>query len=208
LDDRSGYRSDDGHDGQWTTAWTDCAGRPESMTGGWMRKSLLCASLLAAACAPAVQQQPTPQPVEPAAVEVPLRQRYAVRPERTTSGFERAVERGPRTEIGHPGPAYWQQRAEYRIEAVLDPENALVRAEEAGVSPHNSPDTLTSILMHVYQNAFSEGVQRVRRVPVTGGTTLRRVAVNNVEAREGRGPAGVSAYRVDGTLMWIDLARP
>src|SRR5690606_27991701 len=113
-----------------------------------------------------------------------------------------------RTETGHPGPAYWQQRVEYRIEAELDPENSLVRAEEVVVYRNNSPDTLTSILMHVYQNAFSEGVQRVRRVPVTGGTTLRRVAVNNVEAREGRGPAGVSAYRVDGTLMWIDLARP
>jgi hypothetical protein len=150
---------------------------------------------------------PSPPPVEPPARVEPQRPRHAVRPVRLTHAFQRAVERGTRTLDGRPGPDYWQQRVEYRIEAELIPATAMVQGEQVVVYRNNSPDTLRSILLHLYQNAFSEGVQRVRQVPVTGGMTIRRVAVNNVELRPGA-PAGRGSYRMDGTLMWIDLAGP
>ncbi|HEX2168467.1 MAG TPA: M1 family metallopeptidase [Longimicrobiales bacterium] len=160
------------------------------------------------ACAAPVQPPPAPVPVEPEVVVEPERPRHAVRPLPVTNAFLRAVERGTRTHDGHPGPDYWQQRVEYRIEAELDPADAMVQGEQVVMYRNNSPDTLHSILMHLYQNAFSEGVQRVRRVPMTGGVTIRRVAVNDVEIDSTSAPAGSGRYRVDGTLMWVDLARP
>jgi hypothetical protein len=165
-------------------------------------------ALLAVACAAPVQRPPPPVPVEVPVVEVPTRSRPAVRPVVPTKSFERAVERRTRTVDGHPGTQYWQQRVEYHIAAELDPATAAVQGELVAMYRNNSPDTLTSILMHLYQNAFSEGVQRVRRVPVTGGVTVRRVAVNNAVLAPGRAPIGRGSYRIDGTLMWIDLARP
>jgi hypothetical protein len=165
-------------------------------------------ALALAACASPVQTPPVPAPVEPQVRLEAERPRHAVRPVRLTNAFQRAVERGTRTLDGRPGPEYWQQRVEYRIEAELVPATATVQGEQVVLYRNNSPDTLRSILLHLYQNAFSEGVQRVRRVPLTGGMTIRRVAVNNVEVRSGAAQAGMGAYRIDGTLMWIDLARP
>src|SRR5690606_35013875 len=90
----------------------------------------------------------------------------------------------------------------------LDPATAVVQGEQVVMYHNNSPDTLRNVLMHLYQNAFSEGVQRARRVPMAGGVDGRRVAVNNVEIEEGNAPQGRGASRINGTLMWIDLARP
>jgi hypothetical protein len=165
-------------------------------------------ALLAAACATPVQPPPAPVPVDVPVVEVPRRARPAVRPVVATTAFERAVERRTRTVDGHPGTQYWQQRVEYHIEAELDPATAAVQGELVAMYRNNSPDTLASILMHLYQNAFSEGVQRVRRVPITGGVTVRRVAVNDARLARDRAPIGRGSYRIDGTLMWIDLPRP
>ena len=36
-------------------------------------------------------------------------------------GYELAVNRGTRTRTGEPGPQYWQQWADYRLEAELNP---------------------------------------------------------------------------------------
>lgn len=101
---------------------------------------------------------------------------------------------------------YWQQDVEYRIDAELDPATASLQGAEVVVYTNNSPDTLGRVLMHLHQNAFSEGVQRVRRVPITGGVTLQRVAVDDVAARAAAGAR--PSFRVDGTLLWIELARP
>lgn len=168
-----------------------------------MRRGLAGVLLLAAACAPAVQPPPPAAVPEPEQVE--LRDRHAVRPVRTTQAFERAVERGTRTRDGRPGPEYWQQRVEYRIQAELNPANARLQGQQLALYRNHSPDTLRSLLVHLHQNAFAPGVQRVRRVPITGGVTIEHVAINGEPAR--RSGSG-HRYRVDGTLMWIDLARP
>jgi hypothetical protein len=39
-------------------------------------------------------------------------------------GFQRAVQRGTRTTSGRPGPRYWQQWANYRIQIFHHQENA------------------------------------------------------------------------------------
>src|SRR5690606_9082939 len=123
------------------------------------------------------------------------------------NAFREAVRRGTRTMDGRPGPEYWQQRVEYRIAAELDPERARVQAEETITYYNRSPDTLSHLVLLLYQNVFAPGVQRVRRVPPTDGITLESVAVDGLPARAGDPRTGSATYAIDGTLMTLDLPR-
>ena len=54
-----------------------------------------------------------------------------------------------RSASGKPGPAYWQQRVDYTIDATLDPANNEVRGQERITYSNRSPDTLTYLWFHV-----------------------------------------------------------
>lgn len=58
---------------------------------------------------------------------------------------------------GEPGPGYWQQRADYQIEAVLDAEAHRVRATEKITYTNNSPTTLREVWVHLEQNLYRPG---------------------------------------------------
>lgn len=62
-----------------------------------------------------------------------------------------------RTGSGRPGPGYWQQRVDYRIDAMLDPAANELRGREV-ISYHNrSPDALPYLWMHLEQNMCAAG---------------------------------------------------
>lgn len=122
-----------------------------------------------------------------------------------TRGFQRAVEQGSRTRTGLPGPRYWQQRAEYRLQAALDPSTGRLQGE-GEVRYHNrSPDTLRVVVFHLYQNLFAPDGVRNEPVPVTGGTVLERVAAQGRELAAGETGPG---WSVDATRLWIRLPEP
>lgn len=157
-----------------------------------------------AACAPAITPLP-PAPVPTGAVA-----RHSVRPVPVDPRFEAAVERGTRTRTGEPGPAYWTNRADYRIEARLDPATALLEGSETVTYHNNSPDTLRVVVVRLYQNLFRDSSPRNRTVPITGGLTIGRVAIDGQEAQAWSGgprPAG-PIYQVGGTLMQLRPAQP
>jgi hypothetical protein len=191
------------------------------------RCSKLCPMALAlaltAGCAPTeppaespgpvrVVELPPPAPLaDEAAMDVvgPRRTRHEVRPVPVPRAIEDALAAGTRAPTGVPGPRYWQQDVAYRIEAELDPAAARVTGSQTITYRNNSPDTLEHLVLHLYQNAFRQGAQRVRQVPITGGLTLERVEAGGTRARavSGAAPAGAS-YTVDGTLMTLRLPRP
>ncbi len=119
-----------------------------------------------------------------------------------------------RTPTGRPGPDYWQQRADYRIQASLNPANHRLKGSETIRYQNNSPDQLSFLWMHIEPNMCAEGSvsNTLRQPPLVflgavfdfscqghvGGITLNRVAVEGSEAR----------YQVYGTTMRIDLAHP
>ena len=55
---------------------------------------------------------------------------------------------------GAPGPDYWQQQADYSIDAVLHAEDRAVSATATVTYHNNSPDTLTYLWLHLEQNLF------------------------------------------------------
>jgi hypothetical protein len=116
-------------------------------------------------------------------------------------GFTRAVEAGTRTRTGVPGPRNWVQHARYTIDATLDPRTGRVSGHETVSYQNHSPDTLGTVFIHLRQNLFAAGSERIGAAPITGGVTLTRVAVSG-EVRE------PGSYRVQGTVMRLPLAAP
>jgi hypothetical protein len=62
-----------------------------------------------------------------------------------------------RLATGEPGPAYWQQRADYTIHATLDTAAKTVTGAVTVRYTNNSPDTLRFVWMQLDQNLFRTG---------------------------------------------------
>ena len=115
---------------------------------------------------------------------------------------------------GRPGPGYWQQQADYRIDAELDPASGTLTGRERIRYRNNSPDTLHELWLHVEQNICAPGsiTNKLDQPPLVflstafdfsckgfaGGATITELLV-------GGKPAG---HRVDGTTMRVELASP
>jgi hypothetical protein len=173
--------------------------------------SLVLAALLAAAgCAPAAP------PAAPAPAVTDTVHRH-LRPVPATNAYRAGLAAGTRSETGAPGAGYWQQRVDYRIEAELDPATTEVRGREWITYHNRSPHTLTTVVLNLYQNVFTETAVRNRVSPNTGGITLTRVAAQGEElpslAAATMGVASPVAgaprgYAVAGTLARLVLPRP
>lgn len=127
-------------------------------------------------------------------------------------GYQGAVEAGTRSADGRPGPEYWQQRVDYSIDVSLDPASARITGSEVATLHNNAPVPLPFIVVRLYQNVFSEGVQRNRSVALTGGMSIDRVVVDGTELRDLSGDPNADqqdpGYRVFGTLMVIRPPEP
>ncbi len=108
---------------------------------------------------------------------------------------------------GRPGPAYWQNRNDYRIVASLDPATHTITGIVHLTYTNNSPQALPYVWMHLEQNLFSIGSRGARRTPpdsrwrgsfAEGGYRLGNVTVDGDPV----------APVVDDTRMRIDLPEP
>ena len=61
-----------------------------------------------------------------------------------------------RTASGAPGPAYYQQQADYKIDVTLDDKNAKLSGEEIITYTNNSPDNLEFLWLQLDQNVRSK----------------------------------------------------
>ena len=116
-----------------------------------------------------------------------------------------------RSASGRPGPAYWQQRADYDIDVRLDPANHRVSGTETVTYTNNSPQALDFLWLHLEQNLFAPDSRGAALTPAgsrwrgsfpEGGFTLDRVEIVH------DGKTYTPAYLVDDTRMRIDLQAP
>jgi hypothetical protein len=61
-----------------------------------------------------------------------------------------------RTASGSPGHAYYQQKADYKINLILDDEKQIIRGEEVITYTNNSPDNLEYLWLQLDQNIYAE----------------------------------------------------
>ncbi len=118
--------------------------------------------------------------------------------------IRRAFAAGTRDSTGRPGPNYWQQAVDYRIDASLDVATAVLQGRET-ISLHNSsPDTLKMIVLRLFQNYYTPEVSRNDYVTdITTGMTVERLAVNGAVV-----DTSDSTWRVAGTVAFLRLAAP
>ena len=117
-----------------------------------------------------------------------------------------------RTGAGLPGPDYWQQKVDYRIEATLDPTTHLLTGSETIRYHNNSPHALSVLWLKLDTNLCDpESRSQVLAVPPLmfgesvfdftcdgSGMTLDRVAAGGRDLE----------YEVMGTIARVDLPHP
>ena len=139
--------------------------------------------------------------------------------------FEQIDEKLPtpnsyRTGAGAPGPAYWQQRADYEIAVVLNDEDQSITGNEIITYYNNSPSTLNFLWIQLDQNVRAKDSDKykinerfypgytvdAKRLPhltfdadFDGG--FRIISIEDIEGN------GLSFHRVK-TMMRIDLVEP
>ena len=116
-----------------------------------------------------------------------------------------------RTASGEPGPDYWQQRTDYRIEATLDPATHRLSGTETITYTNNSPHALDYLWLQLDQNLFAPDSRGARLQPPDtrwtgffdgGGFDINRVDLIRGDVRM---PA---SYLIDDTRLRIALERP
>jgi hypothetical protein len=126
-----------------------------------------------------------------------------------------------RTASGAPGESYWQQQADYAINATLDEVNKRITATGTITYRNNSPHSLNYIWLQLDQNIFKQdSASRLTQTTAVPGTdsvsvnTLRQLQsyTNTPHGFEIQSvtDGGNSAlrYTVNDTMMRIDLPRP
>src|SRR5437667_437325 len=120
-----------------------------------------------------------------------------------------------RSASGAPGPRYWQQRADYTLQATLDTGTNVLRGQGRIYYVNRSPETLDHVWVQLDQNLFApNSISRALNLPplrfaggvvfdftskgFAGGITVDRFAV------AGR----PLTTKVFGTMMRVELARP
>ena len=109
-----------------------------------------------------------------------------------------------RSADGRPGPAYWQNRNDYRIEAALDTTTHTLTGTVRLTYTNESPQALDYLWFHLEQNLFTPGARGASgsragpAVDAAHGFRLGRVTVDGAPVR----PV------VTDTRMRLDLAEP
>ena len=120
-----------------------------------------------------------------------------------------------RTGSGAPGPKYWQNRADYDIEATLDTAKTTLSGKLRLRYTNNSPDTLHFIWMQMEQNAFKDKSLNSLIFPqesrfgargFEGGDIVEHF--DQISTRGGPPAKTALKTRVEGTMMKVDLAEP
>ncbi len=110
---------------------------------------------------------------------------------------------------GAPGPQYWQQRVDYKIDATLDAESRRLSATLEATYHNNSPDTLTYLWVQLEQNLFRQDSIGTRSR--TGGGPMRAMddefngGYDIPYVRSGGRDLEFTIYD---TLMRVELPRP
>jgi Peptidase family M1 domain len=88
------------------------------------------------------------------AVDAEYRRAGGTKGENVFKQIDWAAPNEKRLGSGMPGPDYWQQRADYTIDARLDPQTGTINATMEVVYSNNSPHPLEYIWMNLEQNLF------------------------------------------------------
>jgi hypothetical protein len=117
-----------------------------------------------------------------------------------------------RSAAGAPGPRYWQNRADYKIDAKLDTVNQSVSGVVTITYKNNSPQNLPFVWLQTDQNIYADNSRGEAVTELSGGRWANRNAfVGGYEFKSvelinsSTGKASAADYLVSDTRMQIKL---
>ncbi|MHA7131942.1 M1 family metallopeptidase [Algoriphagus namhaensis] len=117
-----------------------------------------------------------------------------------------------RSASGKPGEGYWQNRADYVIEATLDDEAHTLTGQITMNYTNNSPEALEFVWMQMEQNRFTETSRGTLTTPIQGnrynGDTDGGYEISNLQAKVGKKGTLSSEYLINDTRMQVWFAEP
>lgn len=93
----------------------------------------------------------------------------------------RAYERGTRSYDGNPGPNYWQNTIDYKIDVTITPEDKVISGNIEAVYHNESPDEINRLIVRLYADAFKKGNSRMSVVDqrdLHDGVVVEDVMIN------------------------------
>ena len=115
-----------------------------------------------------------------------------------------------RAASGKPGPEYWQNETDYKIEATLNDEDHTIKGQIELTYTNNSPQELEFIWMHLEQNRFTEDSRGTLTTPIQGnrynGDIDGGYTISNLEAKVKRSSS--SDYLITDTRMQVFFEDP
>lgn len=125
-----------------------------------------------------------------------------------------------RTASGAPGEKYWQQRADYNINAYLDEDKQHLKASETVTYYNNSPDTLDYLWLQLDENEHSSvnnaGFEFSSTIPQA--VTADKLKISEYPVKDNGYGVRIEKvtdangnplkYTINKTMMRIDLATP
>ncbi|MGO3181242.1 MAG: M1 family metallopeptidase [Aequorivita sp.] len=115
-----------------------------------------------------------------------------------------------RTASGKPGPEYWQNSADYKLETSLDDKNHTVSGNVTIHYTNNSPEALDFIWLYLEQDRFTEDSRGTLTTSVQGsrysGDVEGGFELTDVSAKTKTGTS--SKYIISDTRMQLFLDKP
>ncbi|MFN2260443.1 MAG: M1 family metallopeptidase [Psychroflexus sp.] len=115
-----------------------------------------------------------------------------------------------RAASGNPGPAYFQNEADYEIKAHLNPENHTLKGQITMTYTNNSPEDLDFIWMFLEQNRFTEDSRGTLTTPIEGnrynGDMDEGVKITNLESKVRRTTS--TKHLINDTRMQVFFDKP
>ncbi|AXG74688.1 M1 family peptidase [Flavobacterium arcticum] len=115
-----------------------------------------------------------------------------------------------RSASGVPGPQYWQNNADYAIEAELDDKNNILKGKLTMTYYNNSPEDLNYIWMYVEQNRFTKDSRGTLTTPTGGnrydGDVDGGITITNLSAKTSGNAS--SKHLISDTRMQVFFNEP
>ncbi len=93
----------------------------------------------------------------------------------------KAYQNGTRSSDGKPGPNYWQNYSDYKIDAYLLTNESKLTGSETIIYHNNSRDSLNSIVIRLYPDFYKKGNARswtIGNNDLTDGTIISKFEIN------------------------------
>lgn len=117
-----------------------------------------------------------------------------------------------RSASGKPGPKYWQNGADYKINATLNPEEDLLTGSITINYTNNSPESLEFVWLQMEQNRFTEESRGTLTTPIQGnrytGDMDGGYKISNLVAKSGRKGDASDKHIIDDTRMQVFFNEP